>query len=116
MHAPVRSQCGTVWSAWLRRRYPAEFLAAHITPDGGIVGGEDLSVPDHAAKWDARTGTITALGGYAGELARWGIETTIVVPSALGPGHYVRSGRPRDTVRAEAYADGPTADIRIATT
>ncbi|MBR1119902.1 SDR family oxidoreductase [Bradyrhizobium lablabi] len=48
---------------------------------------------------------------YAGELARWGIETAIVVPGALGPGHYVRSGRPRDAVTAEEYADGPTADI-----
>ncbi|WP_315767023.1 MULTISPECIES: SDR family NAD(P)-dependent oxidoreductase [unclassified Bradyrhizobium] len=48
---------------------------------------------------------------YAGELARWGVETTIIVPSALGPGHYLRSGRPLDTVRAEEYADGPTADV-----
>jgi NAD(P)-dependent dehydrogenase (short-subunit alcohol dehydrogenase family) len=48
---------------------------------------------------------------YAGELARWGIETTIVVPGALGPGHYVHSGRPRDAIRAEEYADGPTTDI-----
>ncbi|MGO4507425.1 SDR family NAD(P)-dependent oxidoreductase [Bradyrhizobium sp. 2TAF36] len=48
---------------------------------------------------------------YAGELARWGVETTIIAPSALGPGHYVRSGRPQDTVRAEEYADGPTADV-----
>ena len=48
---------------------------------------------------------------YAGELARWGIETTIIVPGALGPGHYLRSGRPRDAIRAEEYADGPTADI-----
>lgn len=49
--------------------------------------------------------------GYAGELARWGVETTIIVPSALGPGHYIRSGRPLDTIRAEEYADGPTADL-----
>jgi NAD(P)-dependent dehydrogenase (short-subunit alcohol dehydrogenase family) len=49
--------------------------------------------------------------GYAGELARWGIETTIIVPGSLGPNHYIRSGRPRDTIRAEEYADGPTADI-----
>jgi NAD(P)-dependent dehydrogenase (short-subunit alcohol dehydrogenase family) len=48
---------------------------------------------------------------YASELARWGVETTIVVPGALGPGHYIRTGRPRDTVRAEEYSDGPTADI-----
>jgi NAD(P)-dependent dehydrogenase (short-subunit alcohol dehydrogenase family) len=73
----------------------------------------------------ARGGSIPFLGAYAaskaaldalalsyaGELARWGIETTIVVPGALGPGHYVRSGRPSDTIRAEEYADGPTADI-----
>jgi NAD(P)-dependent dehydrogenase (short-subunit alcohol dehydrogenase family) len=48
---------------------------------------------------------------YAAELARWGIETTIVVPAALGPDHYIRSGRPEDAIRAEEYADGPTADI-----
>jgi NAD(P)-dependent dehydrogenase (short-subunit alcohol dehydrogenase family) len=48
---------------------------------------------------------------YAGELARWGIETTMIVPAALGPNHYVRSGRPADAIRAEEYADGPTADI-----
>jgi NAD(P)-dependent dehydrogenase (short-subunit alcohol dehydrogenase family) len=73
----------------------------------------------------ARSGSLPFLGAYAsskaaldalavsyaGELARWGIETTIVVPGALGPGHYIRSGRPSDTMRAEEYADGPTADI-----
>jgi NAD(P)-dependent dehydrogenase (short-subunit alcohol dehydrogenase family) len=47
----------------------------------------------------------------AGELARWGIETTIIVPSSLGPDHYIRSGRPGDVTRAEEYADGPTSDI-----
>lgn len=49
--------------------------------------------------------------GYAGELTRWGIETTIVVTPALGPSHYLRSDRPRDLVRAEEYADGPTVDL-----
>jgi hypothetical protein len=29
----------------------------------------------------------------------------------LGPSHYFRSGRPRDTARVEEYADGPTVDI-----
>jgi NAD(P)-dependent dehydrogenase (short-subunit alcohol dehydrogenase family) len=52
---------------------------------------------------------------YAGELARWGIETTIVVPRSLGPDHYIRSGRPRDSMRAEEYADGPTAGLSDAT-
>jgi len=48
---------------------------------------------------------------YAGELARWGIETTIIVPGSLGADHYIRSGRPRDLSRAEEYADGPTGDV-----
>jgi NAD(P)-dependent dehydrogenase (short-subunit alcohol dehydrogenase family) len=48
---------------------------------------------------------------YAGELARWGIETTIIVPGSLGSDHYIRSGRPGDVARSEEYADGPTADI-----
>lgn len=48
---------------------------------------------------------------YAGELARWGIETTIIVPGALGPNHYIQSGRPCDGATAEEYADGPTANI-----
>jgi NAD(P)-dependent dehydrogenase (short-subunit alcohol dehydrogenase family) len=49
--------------------------------------------------------------GYAAELARWGIETTIIVPADLGPAHYLHSGRPGDTLCAEDYSDGPTADI-----
>jgi NAD(P)-dependent dehydrogenase (short-subunit alcohol dehydrogenase family) len=48
---------------------------------------------------------------YAGELARWGIETTIIVPARLGLNQYIRSGRPGDAIRAEEYADGPTADM-----
>jgi NAD(P)-dependent dehydrogenase (short-subunit alcohol dehydrogenase family) len=59
----------------------------------------------------SKAGLDTLALSYAGEVARWGIETTIVVPGALGPGHYIRSGRPRDSFRAEEYADGPTADI-----
>jgi NAD(P)-dependent dehydrogenase (short-subunit alcohol dehydrogenase family) len=49
--------------------------------------------------------------GYAAELARWGIETSIVVPADLGPAHYLHSGRPGDTLGAEEYSDGPTADL-----
>ena len=69
------------------------------------------SVPFLAAYASSKAALDALALGYAGELARWGIETTIVVPGALGPGHYFRSGRPRDTARAEEYADGPTADI-----
>jgi NAD(P)-dependent dehydrogenase (short-subunit alcohol dehydrogenase family) len=75
---------------------------------GSARGG---SVPFLGAYTSANAALDALALSYAGELARWGIETTIVVSGALGPGHYVRSGRPRDTIRAEEYADGPTADI-----
>jgi NAD(P)-dependent dehydrogenase (short-subunit alcohol dehydrogenase family) len=69
------------------------------------------SVPFLGAYASSKAALDALALGYAGELARWGVETTIVVPSALGPGHYIRSGRPLDTVRAEEYAEGPTADV-----
>jgi NAD(P)-dependent dehydrogenase (short-subunit alcohol dehydrogenase family) len=69
------------------------------------------SVPFLGAYASSKAAIDALALGYAGELARWGVETTIVVPSALGPGHYLRSGRPVDTARAEEYADGPTADV-----
>ena len=69
------------------------------------------SVPFLGAYASSKAALDALALGYAGELARWGVETTLVVPSALGPGHYIRSGRPLDTVRAEEYADGPTADL-----
>jgi len=69
------------------------------------------SVPFLGAYASSQAGLDVLALSYAAELARWGIETTIVVPGALGPGHYIRSGRPQDTIRAEEYADGPTADI-----
>jgi hypothetical protein len=50
---------------------------------------------------------------YAGEVARWGIETSIIVPGAFtkGTNHFAHSGRPADEVRAKEYAEDPTADI-----
>ena len=42
---------------------------------------------------------------YAAEIARFGIDTTIVVPGAFttGTNHFAHSGRPADTAVAEAY-------------
>jgi NAD(P)-dependent dehydrogenase (short-subunit alcohol dehydrogenase family) len=42
---------------------------------------------------------------YAAELARFGIDTAIVVPGAFtsGTNHFAHSGRPADTAVAEAY-------------
>lgn len=50
---------------------------------------------------------------YAGELARWGIETSIVVPGSFttGTNHFANAGTPEDAARAKAYQDGPTGSI-----
>jgi NAD(P)-dependent dehydrogenase (short-subunit alcohol dehydrogenase family) len=76
-----------------------------------ISSSSARGMPFLGAYASSRAGMDALALSYAGELARWGIETTIVVPGALGPSHYFRSGRPRDTARVEEYADGPTVDI-----
>ncbi|KAN0091732.1 short-chain oxidoreductase protein [Hyaloscypha variabilis] len=50
---------------------------------------------------------------YAGELARWGIETTIIVPGAYtkGTNHFANMGGPADKAIAAEYMDGPYAGI-----
>ena len=61
----------------------------------------------------AKAGMDSLAVSYAGELARWGIETSIIVPGAYtkGTNHFVHAGAPADTARAAEYADGPTGDI-----
>jgi NAD(P)-dependent dehydrogenase (short-subunit alcohol dehydrogenase family) len=61
----------------------------------------------------AKAGMDAMAVSYAGELARWGIETTIVVPGAFtkGTNHFAHSGAPADAARAKEYAEGPTADL-----
>ncbi|MGO8484865.1 hypothetical protein AB9F39_37405, partial [Rhizobium leguminosarum] len=46
---------------------------------------------------------------YAGELTRWGIETSIIVPGSFtkGTNHFAHSGSPADTARAAEYNEGP---------
>lgn len=48
---------------------------------------------------------------YARELARWGIETSIIVPGAFtsGTNHFAHAGRPGDASVAAAYENGPYA-------
>jgi NAD(P)-dependent dehydrogenase (short-subunit alcohol dehydrogenase family) len=59
----------------------------------------------------AKAGMDSLAVSYAGELARWGIETSIVVPGAYtkGTNHFAHAGAPADAARAAAYADGPTS-------
>lgn len=50
---------------------------------------------------------------YAGELARWGIESSIVVPGAFtkGTNHFAHSGKPADEARQAEYDDGATRGL-----
>lgn len=59
----------------------------------------------------AKAGMDSLAVSYARELARWGIETSIVVPGAFtkGTNHFAHSGRPADEARAAEYEAGPYA-------
>ena len=68
--------------------------------------------PPYLAPYFAAKAAMDALAvSYAGELARWGIETSIVVPGAFtkGTNHFVHAGTPADGARVAEYDAGPTA-------
>lgn len=70
--------------------------------------------PPYLAPYFAAKAGMDALAvSYAGELARWGIESSIVVPGAFtsGTNHFAHSGRPADEIRAAEYQTGPTAGL-----
>jgi NAD(P)-dependent dehydrogenase (short-subunit alcohol dehydrogenase family) len=66
--------------------------------------------PPYLAPYFAAKAGMDALAvASARELTRWGIETSIVVPSAFtgGTNHFAHSGRPADTQRVDDYNNGP---------
>ncbi|GAB2803611.1 SDR family oxidoreductase [Dyella kyungheensis] len=69
--------------------------------------------PYLAPYFAAKAGMDSLAVSYAGELARWGIETSIVVPGAFTKGteHFAHAGAPADEAVAKTYAEGPTADF-----
>ncbi|GGF13658.1 short-chain dehydrogenase/reductase [Aliidongia dinghuensis] len=70
--------------------------------------------PPYLAPYFAAKAAMDAVAvSYAGELARWGIETSIIVPGAFtkGTNHFTHAGAPADQARAAEYAAGPTADL-----
>jgi NAD(P)-dependent dehydrogenase (short-subunit alcohol dehydrogenase family) len=70
--------------------------------------------PPYLAPYFAAKAAMDALAvSYAGELARWGIETSIVVPGAFtkGTNHFAHSGAPADQARAAEYDAGPYAGL-----
>jgi NAD(P)-dependent dehydrogenase (short-subunit alcohol dehydrogenase family) len=70
--------------------------------------------PPYLSPYFAAKAAMDALAvQYARELARWGIETTIIVPGAFtrGTNHFAHSGRPADLARAAEYEAGPYAGL-----
>lgn len=70
--------------------------------------------PPYLAPYFAAKAGMDALAvSYAAELARWNIETVIVVPGAFtsGTNHFARSGSPADKARFREYESGPTVKL-----
>ena len=87
--------------------------------DGLLVWVSSSSVaggtPPYLAPYFGAKAAMDAIAvQYARELARWGIETSIIVPGAFtsGTNHFVHSGHPADSARAAEYdASGPYANF-----
>src|SRR5205814_5556019 len=70
--------------------------------------------PPYLSPYFAAKAAMDALAvQYARELARWGIETSIIVPGAFtkGTNHFAHSGSPADKTRAAEYNEGPYAGL-----
>ena len=70
--------------------------------------------PPHLAPYFAAKAGMDAMAvSYARELARWGIETSIIVPGAFtaGTNHFAHSGRPADEARVAEYEAGPNKGL-----
>ena len=66
--------------------------------------------PPYLSPYFAAKAAMDSLAvSYAGELTRWGIETSIIVPGAFtkGTNHFAHSGSPADAARAAEYNEGP---------
>jgi NAD(P)-dependent dehydrogenase (short-subunit alcohol dehydrogenase family) len=82
-------------------------LLVWISSSSSAGGTPPYLAPYFAAK--AAMDSLAVL--YARELARWGIETSIIVPGAFtkGTNHFAHSGSPADTARVAEYEAGPYA-------
>jgi NAD(P)-dependent dehydrogenase (short-subunit alcohol dehydrogenase family) len=70
--------------------------------------------PPYQAPYFASKAGMDALAvSYAGELSRWGIETSIIVPGAFtsGTNHFLHAGHPSDGARLAEYDNGATAGL-----
>nr|WP_314541605.1 SDR family oxidoreductase [uncultured Massilia sp.] len=70
--------------------------------------------PPFLAPYFAAKAAMDALAvSYSTELARWGIETTIMVPGAFtkGTNHFAHAGKPADSRIVAEYEGGPYAGV-----
>ena len=70
--------------------------------------------PPYLAPYFAAKAAMDSLAvSYAGELSRWGIETSIILPGAFtsGTNHFKHAGSPADEERLAAYRQGPDATL-----
>ncbi|THK33645.1 SDR family oxidoreductase [Ensifer sp. MPMI2T] len=70
--------------------------------------------PPFLAPYFAAKAAMDSLAvSYASEVARWGIETSIVVPGAFtkGTNHFAHAGAPEDTATQAEYDEGPYAGV-----
>ncbi|HVX91544.1 MAG TPA: SDR family oxidoreductase [Candidatus Paceibacterota bacterium] len=70
--------------------------------------------PPFLAPYFAAKAAMDSLAvSYASEVARWGIETSIVVPGAFtrGTNHFAHAGAPADTAVQSAYDEGPYVGV-----
>jgi NAD(P)-dependent dehydrogenase (short-subunit alcohol dehydrogenase family) len=83
----------------MRRR--GEGLVLWVS-SSSVKGG----TPPYLAPYFAAKAAMDSLAvSYAAELARWGVETSIVVPGSFtsGTNHFAHSGRPSDTATEAEY-------------
>jgi NAD(P)-dependent dehydrogenase (short-subunit alcohol dehydrogenase family) len=76
----------------------------------GTAGG---NLPYQSPYLAAKAGMDALAVQYARELARWGIETCIIVPGPLtrSTSHFAHAVRPADEARAAEYEVGPYAGL-----
>ena len=70
--------------------------------------------PPYLSPYFAAKAAMDSLAvSYSTELARWGIETSIIVPGAFtkGTNHFAHSGAPADKARMAEYETGPYAGV-----
>jgi NAD(P)-dependent dehydrogenase (short-subunit alcohol dehydrogenase family) len=88
-------------------RKQAKGLLIWVSSSSSAGGTPPYLAPYFAAK----AGMDAMAVVYARELARWGIETSIIVPGAFtgGTNHFAHSGSPADRARVAEYEAGPYA-------